>query len=144
MVHATAGGTFRCCVIHRFLQWYGWQIADDPRLWLYTVDHTYDQIIQSQATKKMIGQIAGQGNITLTLDQQAVTEETAGADRADAAMSMRDNIREQASSLYTELFGQYDPRLKLNNLRNLTTNDQLCKGILAPQADPVSARPKKR
>lgn len=98
-----------------------------------------DQIIQSRAAKKMIRQIAGQGDITLTPDQQAATEETAGPTEWTQRRAW-----EQASSLYTELFGQYDSRLKWDDICNLTAKDQLCKGILAPQADPVSAMPKKR
>jgi len=47
---------------------------------LCTVDVIYDQIIQSRAAKKMIGQIAGQDDINLTLDKQGGTEETLKAD----------------------------------------------------------------
>jgi len=34
--------------------------------WVRTDDHTYDQILQTTATKKIINIIAGQGNIKLT------------------------------------------------------------------------------
>lgn len=83
------------------------------RVWIVTVDRTYDQIIQARAARKMISQIAGQGNITASdQDLEAQKAIHQGLDD-DAAKAIA--IEEKASQLYTRMLRFLGPLIKSRN-----------------------------
>lgn len=91
------------------------------KIWIATVDHTYDQIVQSRAAKKMVSQIAGQGNVTMTDEEVQVKEDRKSGLDDDAVKAVITERR--ASTLYTMVFGQFDSRIDWNDVRDLTAKD---------------------
>lgn len=59
------------------------------KIFVISVDGTYEQIIQSRATRKMVAQIAGQGMVSVSDDE--VDEEIADREYSD---SEHEHVRE--------------------------------------------------
>lgn len=95
-------------------------------IWVPTVDHIYDQVLQAQATRKQIGIIAGQGNVTVTqaevdawrLDNPDETDE-AGNLYSDASVRVR-LLTRKCETLYVQHFAQRSSRKAWDNVQDLT------------------------
>ncbi|KAI9810553.1 MAG: hypothetical protein M1827_006226 [Pycnora praestabilis] len=96
-------------------------------IWICTVDHTYDQTIQYRAANKMIGQIAGQGNVGCT-DEEAEEAQIDGDDPNDEDLMQKLRacvIQRKCVALYVQSLGQRDSRHEWSNAVDLEAKDAL-------------------
>ena len=92
-------------------------------VWILTVDHTYDQVIQARSANKMYGQIAG--SATLDSDNGETSYEASPSDNGDTQDKSTRTKENQVIRLYMAMLGQRSPRHKWTDALNLTAKDQL-------------------
>jgi hypothetical protein len=93
--------------------------------WILTTNHTYDQVVQARAARKMYGQIAGQAGIK---PQEGSVDSDANKFEEFAAFDDGDGVNranEKVIRLYMEMFGQRSPRDQWTNVKDLCHKDSL-------------------
>ena len=96
----------------------------ESKIWIATADHIYDQVIQAWTVKKMVSQIAGQGNVTVMKDDITVMKASNNELNDEIIKFIATELK--ALDLYTRMFEQFDFCLKWRNICNLKTKDMFC------------------
>ena len=95
---------------------------------LVTLNHSYDQALQAKACKKMIPQIAGQGDVAVTDDMRANYKATHdGWDHEGVREELLDSmiLLEQCLDLYQRTCGQRSSRHEWVDAYDITAKDRL-------------------
>ena len=95
------------------------------QVWILTVDHTYDQVLQARAAQKMIGHLVSQ--IDPRSDDWLVksAEDEGDDDGEEREQRERRAVEKTCSRLYRSVFGQRSPREGWGNVRDLNAKDRL-------------------
>ena len=95
------------------------------QVWILTVNHTYDQVLQARAAQKMVGQLVGQ--IDPRSDDWLVKTEEDESDDDGEEREQRERraVEKTCSRLYRSVFGQRSSREGWGNVRDLKAKDRL-------------------
>ena len=95
----------------------------EQQIWILTVDHTYDQVIQARSAKKMYGQIAGTASLKDV--ETAEVESASFADKERAKQAQLEATDKKVMRLYMAMLGQRSPRHKWTDVKSFTSKDTL-------------------
>lgn len=93
------------------------------RIWIITINHSYDHPIQAHAAKKYLGQIAGMGNPLVTREETAA--EMARDKTVDQAIAEERALTRKCQSYYTKFYGQRNGRTEWDNVTDLIAKYRL-------------------
>lgn len=95
------------------------------KIWILTVDHTYDQVIQAKAASKYLGQLAGSLQFKPTLDEieqaKKYLKDHGDTDRDPESYA----LDLKCQTLYMQLYGQRSSRHEWLNIDDLYAKDKL-------------------